>query len=205
MNINNVKNKLINDSNFKAMNRNPYGFISSDHINRTASNYNLQNQRDLSSNSLFDTQNYINSNKFNKNLDTSPVLNNSVIYNNNNIINNLNNSNTKDNTFKNSLHDTVFIQSKPTYEFYGYAFYLVSFFGICIWLIWAFSSEEFLKRMGLTYYPKKYWAIAIPDYIVVCVLFYVVIFLGYNFIHTPSFDSLNTVTGNFTNNIRWIF
>ncbi|OUM64216.1 hypothetical protein PIROE2DRAFT_42774, partial [Piromyces sp. E2] len=86
--------------------------------------------------------------------------------------------------------------SKPAYEFYGYAFYLVSFLAMGLWLLWAFSTESFSNKIGFTYYPKRYWAIALPDYIVICILFGVVIFLCYNFIHTPSFDSLNTIAGN---------
>jgi hypothetical protein len=212
MSLSNIKNKLSNESNLKLINRNPYGFSSSDHINRISSNYRLHNgtQRDSSNNSIYDTQNYANNNKLNKNLEGSSLVSNNLMYNNNSHNenntnlntgnNNISNDNTTpNNTFQNSLHDTVFVQSKPRYEFYGYAFYLVSFLALSIYLIWAFSTEAFFQKIGFYYYPNRYWAIALPDYVVVIILFYFAIFLSYNFIHTPSFNSLNTVTDKYSN------
>jgi len=203
---NNIRSKLSSENNLKHLSRNPYSFNSSDHINfsRTSSNYRIHNasQKDLTSNSQLNPQN--NNNKSNKNLDNSPIFtNNNILYNSNsnsnlNQNNNIANNNNLNNNFQNSIHDTLFIQSKPAYEFYGYAFYLVSFVAMFLWLVWAFFSE-YINNLGFTYYPNRYWAVAIPDYIIICILFYVVIFLCYNFIHTPSFDSLNTVTDKYSN------
>ncbi|ORX56464.1 PIG-P-domain-containing protein [Piromyces finnis] len=185
--------------------------MNSNNEKKKISNYRIHNasQKDFFS-STYNAHNQINNNRFDNSLSYS---NNNLIYNNNNSNNNSNNNNNINfnenntlsgnnninNSYQSSLHNKVFNHSKPVYEFYGYAFYLVSFLGMGIWLFWAFSSESFSKKIGFTYYPKKHWAIAIPNYIVISILFCVAIFLCYNFIHTPSFDSLNTVTDKHSN------
>ncbi|ORX64968.1 PIG-P-domain-containing protein [Anaeromyces robustus] len=150
-------------------------------------NFYSTSQKEFLSNSINNA--HIELNK-NINLSSSELTNN---------VKNIN-DNSKKNLINNFFQNKTY--SEMTYEFYGFAFYLISFLAFILWLIWAFttkSTDSYLKEhFGFTYFPKRYWAVVIPNYIIMCILFYVVIFLCYNFIHTPSFNSLNTITDKYS-------
>ena len=40
-----------------------------------------------------------------------------------------------------------------------------------VYLVWAYTPEDVLVRLGVTYYPDKYWALAVPCWICVLVLY----------------------------------
>ncbi|XP_022110165.1 phosphatidylinositol N-acetylglucosaminyltransferase subunit P-like [Acanthaster planci] len=92
------------------------------------------------------------------------------------------------------------INPSPTPEraIYGFVLYLSSIFGFTLYVVWAFVPEKWLHSIGLTYWPQKYWALAIPTYISVCFVFVLVFFVAFNLITAPSLDSVKTVTGDLT-------
>ncbi|KAG6501841.1 hypothetical protein ZIOFF_041725 [Zingiber officinale] len=69
--------------------------------------------------------------------------------------------------------------------------------------IWAYTPEPWLHYLGITYYPSnffvgviiRYWAIAIPSFIMVTVVLAMVFYLGLNFMVTPSPTSFNVLFG----------
>ena len=40
-----------------------------------------------------------------------------------------------------------------------------------LFILWAFVPDVVLHRHGITYYPSRYWAMAIPTWLCVTVLF----------------------------------
>lgn len=39
-----------------------------------------------------------------------------------------------------------------------------------LFILWAFTPEDILHRHGITYYPSKYWAIAVPTWLCVTII-----------------------------------
>jgi phosphatidylinositol glycan class P protein len=69
----------------------------------------------------------------------------------------------------------------PTYEYYGFALYLASSFGFLMYLLWAFLPSPFLHQLGIYYYPNRWWALAVPAWLVVSV--------GYIYVALASFNT----------------
>ncbi|KAK9729658.1 hypothetical protein K7432_000066 [Basidiobolus ranarum] len=83
----------------------------------------------------------------------------------------------------------------PTYEYYGFVIYLISFFAYGGWLLWAYLPEGTLDKIGITYYPNRYWALAFPVWIFAIGLYVFLIFISHSLLSTAPFDSFNTFTG----------
>ncbi|KAI8087790.1 PIG-P-domain-containing protein [Gilbertella persicaria] len=87
----------------------------------------------------------------------------------------------------------------PAYEYYGFVMYLSSFVAFGIYLIWAYVPDQILHRLGITYYPSRYWALAIPIWLMTFVWFIFLSFMAVNLMNTPSFDSLYCITDEHAN------
>lgn len=59
--------------------------------------------------------------------------------------------------------------------------------------MWAYLPDETLRTYGLTYYPSKHWALAVPSMIVVTYLFSIVFYMAVNLAKTPPLSSYATV------------
>ncbi|KAK6437029.1 hypothetical protein LTR95_006777 [Oleoguttula sp. CCFEE 5521] len=68
----------------------------------------------------------------------------------------------------------------PTYEYYGFTLYLSSSLAFMVYLLWAYLPSPFLRSLGITYYPNRWWALAVPAWSVVFVLWIYVALAGYN-------------------------
>ncbi|KAG1122229.1 hypothetical protein G6F42_011676 [Rhizopus arrhizus] len=73
----------------------------------------------------------------------------------------------------------------PAYEYYGFVMYLASFV--------AFGS------LGITYYPNRYWALAIPIWLMTFVWFIFISFMTINLMNTAPFNYLDCVTDEHAN------
>ncbi|KAJ9663902.1 hypothetical protein H2201_005384 [Coniosporium apollinis] len=68
----------------------------------------------------------------------------------------------------------------PTYEYYGFALYLFSSLFFLMYLLWAYLPSPFLHQLGIDYYPNRWWALAIPAWLVVLVGYIYVALASYN-------------------------
>jgi phosphatidylinositol glycan class P protein len=68
----------------------------------------------------------------------------------------------------------------PTYEYYGFALYFVSSAAFLIYLLWAYLPSPFLHQLGIYYYPNRWWALAVPAWLVVLLVYVYVALASYN-------------------------
>ncbi|XP_031569128.1 phosphatidylinositol N-acetylglucosaminyltransferase subunit P-like [Actinia tenebrosa] len=82
----------------------------------------------------------------------------------------------------------------PERATYGFILYLIANFGFVLYLIWAFVPEEWLHHVGITYLPQRYWLLAGPIYVLLCLLAVIFFYVSYNLLITPPLCSINTIT-----------
>ncbi|XP_068496638.1 phosphatidylinositol N-acetylglucosaminyltransferase subunit P isoform X2 [Phaseolus vulgaris] len=86
---------------------------------------------------------------------------------------------------------------KPS-EVYGFVGSITTVVATVIFFIWAYVPESWLQSAGISYYPSRYWALAVPTYVMVTVVLMLGFYIGLNFISTPSPASLNTIFDEFS-------
>jgi len=68
----------------------------------------------------------------------------------------------------------------PTYEYYGFALYLGSSAAFLMYILWAYVPAPMLHQMGIYYYPNRWWALAIPCWLIVLIIYIYVALASYN-------------------------
>ncbi|CUS15780.1 unnamed protein product [Tuber aestivum] len=68
----------------------------------------------------------------------------------------------------------------PTYEYYGFVLYLVSSLAFLIYIIWSFAPSPLLHAVGIHYYPSRWWALALPSFLVMLVVYIYGALAAYN-------------------------
>ncbi|KAB1225040.1 Phosphatidylinositol N-acetylglucosaminyltransferase subunit P [Morella rubra] len=76
---------------------------------------------------------------------------------------------------------------KPS-EVYGFVGYITT----------VVATDAWLHSIGIFYYPSRYWALAVPVYVMVTVALALGFYLGLNFMSTPSPSSLNIMFDEFS-------
>ncbi|CAN6241412.1 unnamed protein product [Urochloa humidicola] len=81
---------------------------------------------------------------------------------------------------------------KPS-EVYGFVGSITTVIATAVYLAWAYTPEPALRSLGITYYPSKYWALAVPSFVIVAVALSMAIYMGLNFVATPPPTSFSTI------------
>ena len=68
----------------------------------------------------------------------------------------------------------------PTYEYYGFAVYLGSSAAFLVYILWAYVPAPLLHQMGIWWYPDRWWALAVPCWLVALVIYIYVALASYN-------------------------
>jgi phosphatidylinositol N-acetylglucosaminyltransferase subunit P len=68
----------------------------------------------------------------------------------------------------------------PTYEYYGFVVYLLSSLIFLMYLLWSALPSPFLHALGIYYYPDRWWALALPSFLVMLVVYVYVALAAYN-------------------------
>lgn len=87
---------------------------------------------------------------------------------------------TLDNTYRTAKTIPRASPKIPTYEYYGFTLYLTSSLAFIVYVLWAFLPSPFLHQLGISYYPNRWWALAIPAWTVMFVVYIYVALAAYN-------------------------
>ncbi|GAA5883515.1 hypothetical protein JCM16303_005458 [Sporobolomyces ruberrimus] len=68
----------------------------------------------------------------------------------------------------------------PTIESQGFLLYISSLLFYLLYLAWSIFPDQVLERIGLEWYPSREWALLIPSWITMTVLY---VYLGYFFLN----------------------
>jgi hypothetical protein len=60
--------------------------------------------------------------------------------------------------------------STNTIEVYGFLGWITSSVLYCMYIVWSCTPDGLLHWHGVTYYPDKYWALAVPTWVCVTVV-----------------------------------
>lgn len=87
----------------------------------------------------------------------------------------------------------------PSRANYGFALYLGASCGLALYLVWALVPDPILHGLGLTYWPQKYWALAVPIHLLVTLfLFVAFVYPAINLILTPDINDLRIIKDEFS-------
>lgn len=83
---------------------------------------------------------------------------------------------------------------------YGYALYIGSNMLFFLYLVWAVIPDEILHSLGLTYWPSKYWAVAVPIWALTALAtFAFIIYPAINLCMIPDINDIATITDRHSN------
>ncbi|XP_054159448.1 phosphatidylinositol N-acetylglucosaminyltransferase subunit P-like [Oppia nitens] len=84
---------------------------------------------------------------------------------------------------------------------YGFVLFLVSILMFLLYFLYAIITTQVFQSIGLTYFERKYWSLAIPTQILVSiVMFAVCLYPSVNYLFTPSLNHCNTLFDSNTRN-----
>ncbi|KAI9350483.1 PIG-P, partial [Zopfochytrium polystomum] len=83
-------------------------------------------------------------------------------------------------------------------EIYGLVLHLSSAVVFVVYLGWALIPDDVLEAVGVTYYPNKYWSLAIPIFLLGLIPFTLLMYTAINLLRTPGLASFETVTDSFS-------
>ena len=79
---------------------------------------------------------------------------------------------------------------------YAFVAWIASMVVFVIFLVWAFSPRSWFHELGITYYPSRYYAIALPAYMIVIILVINMSYIGINLLMTLEPDDMFTIRDN---------
>jgi phosphatidylinositol glycan class P protein len=82
-------------------------------------------------------------------------------------------------------------------EVYGFVFFVTVPLLFITYLLWAIIPDDVLKAYGVTYFPDKYWAIALPCYLCVAIFLGISSYVGYNLVSTRPPTNISTISDDF--------
>jgi hypothetical protein len=68
----------------------------------------------------------------------------------------------------------------PTYEYYGFVLYLFSSLAFLTYLLWSYLPKPLLHALGVYYFPDRWWALAVPSFLVMSLCYIYVALAAYN-------------------------
>ncbi|KAM7471986.1 hypothetical protein LguiA_010169 [Lonicera macranthoides] len=78
-------------------------------------------------------------------------------------------------------------------EVYGFVGSISTVVATVVFMVWAYVPEQWLHSISISYYPSRYWALAVPAYAMVTIVLAVGFYIGLNFMATPPPTSFNTM------------
>ena len=88
---------------------------------------------------------------------------------------------------------------------YAFVAYMSSIVAFVIYVFWAFFPKNFLYEIGITYYPSRYYGIAIPAYMMVVLILMIVLYIGVNLYSTHHPENMATIKDEHTRTAPPVF
>ena len=76
---------------------------------------------------------------------------------------------------------------------YAFVAWIASMVVFVVFLHWALSPRSILHQIGITYYPSRYYAIALPAYIIILIFVVNIAYIGINLMMTLEPDDMFTI------------
>ncbi|KDO17412.1 hypothetical protein SPRG_17146 [Saprolegnia parasitica CBS 223.65] len=83
-------------------------------------------------------------------------------------------------------------------EIYGFAGWIASIVVFACYLLWAYLPDSVLNQYGISYYPSRYWAVALPAMLCMSIFMVLIIYVAINLLSTAPLDSYNTIRDKYT-------
>lgn len=82
---------------------------------------------------------------------------------------------------------------RPSKSILSFVAWTASIFVYLCFAAWAFLPGKWLHAIGVTYYPSRYYAIALPAYVIVVYLLSGVVYMGLNMLNTNDPEDVATL------------
>lgn len=79
----------------------------------------------------------------------------------------------------------------------GFIIWTFTYIGTGCFLVWIFTPSHILHDFGITYYPNHWWALALPSFLVLLLLFILFGYDAYNKMKTEPATAFSTITDSF--------
>ena len=83
-------------------------------------------------------------------------------------------------------------------EVYGFVVWISASLCLVLYLLWAYLPPSVLHSLQLTYYPDRYWAVAVPAYLSLLPLFLCASYVGYNLYRTTPLSDIGALEDGWT-------
>ena len=81
---------------------------------------------------------------------------------------------------------------------YGFMSWMLAAVGAVVWFAWAWIPDEYLRSVGFSYFPSKWWALAIPTYFIVSLFMGAAMYSASIFIAAPPLNARNLITDSYS-------
>ncbi|KAF5310794.1 hypothetical protein D9619_008064 [Psilocybe cf. subviscida] len=79
-------------------------------------------------------------------------------------------------------------------EFYGFVAWTSTYLFFVLYILWAVLPDEWIVWTGVTWYPNREWALLVPSWTVVTVIFTYITYSALAIRATPAFNEMRTIT-----------
>merc|ERR1712216_471060 len=79
-------------------------------------------------------------------------------------------------------------------EMYGFVSWILSALTFGVYLAWAYIPDRYLEAVGIGYRPSKYWAVALPAWLCMTFLTYILVAMAMALNATEPLNSEFTIT-----------
>ena len=83
-------------------------------------------------------------------------------------------------------------------EVYGFVVWISASLCLVLYLLWAYLPPSVLHALHITYYPDRYWAVAIPAYLSVLPLFLCFSYIALNLYRTTPLSDIGALEDGWT-------
>lgn len=83
-------------------------------------------------------------------------------------------------------------------EVYGFVAWITTIMALVGFFLWAFLPEHMLHYFGVTYYPNRYWSLAVSAVIIMIVATYGTLYAAVGMANNPHIDSFDALSDGYS-------